>query len=165
MRRRSLLAVVSGATATVAGCSTLTAPFRSETATTHQTDDEGALEHPNDDPVAAETLGEAADVDPHVVTVGVVEENRSLEIRVLAGEYEDSVHVERYALADGEHVRFELREPDDYVIEFYEDDDLVGEPYEIEVDWFEYNCPASVIELGAGGRFSASTDPDTDACA
>lgn len=165
MRRRSLFAVVTGATAAVAGCSTLTSPFQSETSTTHERDDEGTLERPDDEPIATERLGESTDGDPHVVTVGVLEENRSLEIRVLAGEYEDSAHVERYALADGEHVRFELREPDDYVIESYEDGDLVGEPYEIEADWFEYDCPASVIELGADDRFSASTEPDTDACA
>lgn len=166
MRRRLLLATVTGATASVAGCSGLTTSIRDDASSSHhdEGETEGTLERPTDEPAATERLGESVDGDPHVVLVRTVEESRDLEVRVLTGGADEPLHAEQYALADGDHVRFELLEPDAYTIELLEDGEMVGDPYEIEADWFEYDCPLTVVELGAGGRFSASTEPDGDAC-
>lgn len=169
MRRRSLLAGLAGGLVGSAGCSSPTARRTDSDDRRVDGEDERSLERPTDDPIATDRIGDPADgVDPHVVTVRNAGPNRDLEVRVLAGDPGDPgdlVRSERYAVATGEHVRLELREPAAYAIELRDGGDPVGEPFEIEADWFDYDCPTTVVELGEGDRITASTTPDTDACA
>lgn len=167
MRRRPLLAALTGVATGLSGCTALVGTSdrddgRESTEAVDEPPDTGL---PDGEPTAVEVLGDPRDdADPHVVVVRNGSDPRNVEVRVSTGEDGTEIFAEAYALARDEHVRIELHEPAEYAVGLYEQGDPVGEPVEIAADWFEYDCPATVIVRGAGDRLTASTRPDTDAC-
>lgn len=165
MHRRTLLATVP--LLAFSGCTAIADSLdrRSESETNVDDEAEGELVIPGGEPTAEVSIGDSSSgVDPHLVAVRNASAVQNLGIRVRASEYDMTAHEESYSLTADEYVRFELQEPIEYTIELFDAEGSVGDPYVIEADWFEYDCPFTVIERRDTNRIAASTVPEADEC-